>query len=190
MRLFIAVNLPPDEKDRLYRAAAPLRAAGFPVRWVEPDAIHITLKFLGEVGEERVTGIRDAIRRVAAEADRFGIGLGGFGAFPDVTRPRVVWAGIAHSAELQHVQARVDVEMERLGFPRDSRPFHPHLTLGRAPGDARAADFRGFAERIAGLEYGGSLDVHSLDLMQSLLSPRGARYERVLAAELGEGKAA
>lgn len=198
MRLFLALNLPLDERDRLQRAAGPLRAAGLPVRWVAADALHLTLKFLGEVGDARSGDVAAAVAGVASQFGAFSFELQGLGAFPNLRNPRVVWVGVHAPPELAQLARALEDAMAGLGFPREDRPFSPHLTLGRAERDARPRDFEALGRLAAGFDYRARIDAGSVDLMRSHLSPRGARYERIAAAALraatggtergGEGK--
>src|SRR5207253_3798460 len=112
-----------------------------PVNWVSGEGIHVTLKFLGEVGDDREAEITAALERAAAGARTLPLALGGFGVFPDFRRPRVVWAGIAPEPGLEILQHRVEQEVAPLGFPTEARPFRPHVTLGRARKEARPRDF-------------------------------------------------
>ncbi len=184
MRLFIAINLPQEERARLDRDVRALRAARLPVRWVAADALHLTLKFLGEVPDARLAGIERALTGVAAEFPPFHLELKGLGAFPNVHNPRVVWVGIEAPPELRRLAGALEDAMADLGFPRENRPFSPHLTLGRAERDARAGDFRSLGALAAEFSFRAEVEARSADLMRSHLSPRGARYERLLAAPL------
>lgn len=184
MRLFIAINLPADVREMLWEVTAPLRAARYPVRWVAADAIHLTLKFLGEVEAAREDEIAGGIAAAVGGAKLFPLPVGGFGAFPSAQRPRVVWVGLEPVPPLELLQHRVEQEMERLGFPTEGRPFHPHLTLGRVKRDARPAALGGLATDLDSLVYETEVSVESVDLMQSTLTPRGARYTRRHAAAL------
>lgn len=184
MRLFIAINLPAGLRQRLWEAAEPLRAASYPVRWVGPEGIHVTLKFLGEVQPAREAEILAGIAAAVQGSKRFDLGLGGFGAFPSVNRPRVLWAGCEPVPALELLQHGVEQEMERLGFPVEGRAFHPHVTLGRVQRDARGGAFRDLEARIERLEFSGATLVESVDLMESQLSRDGARYARRQAVVL------
>lgn len=186
MRLFVAVNLPEGEKARLYDAAAPLREADFPVNWVEPEAIHLTLKFLGEVATDRVDRVVESLATVAAKSKPFDLELGGFGAFSSLRRPRVIWAGAYASPELRCLKHDLEWEFASLGYEREARSFHPHLTLGRARSDARVGDFRDLENVVAELDFSGALPVRSIELMRSKTKPSGAEYERARSIELGE----
>ncbi len=184
MRLFIAINLPPEERDRLQRAAGVLRSARLPVRWVGTDALHLTLKFLGEVPDARLPSIEQALLRAAVGFPHFDLELRGLGAFPDLRSPRVVWVGVHAPEEMAQLAGALEDAMAELGFPREQRAFSPHLTLGRAERDARSGDFRTLAELAADFTFRAEVRAQSADLMRSHLSPRGARYERLLAAPL------
>lgn len=176
MRLFVALNLPPAVRDALWAAATPLRELGLPVHWVRGDGIHVTLKFLGEVGDDREGELAAAFGRAAAGTRALTLALEGFGVFPDFQRPRVVWAGIAPEPGLEILQHRVEQEFAPLGFPTEARPFRPHVTLGRARRDARPRDFAGLESALARLEFAQTALVSALDLMQSTLGSGGAVY--------------
>lgn len=185
MRLFVALNLPERERQRIHRAARPLREQRLPVRWLGPDHYHVTLKFLGEVRRERVPEIGEAMSRVAASTRAFTTELGGFGAFPTVRRPRVIWLGVGASPELRCLKQDLEWTLAELGFEAETRAFHPHVTLGRADDRDGAGAFRGLDELMAGLEFEGELEVHSIDLMRSESFRAGSRYTVVSRAELG-----
>ncbi len=184
MRLFVAINLPEEERARLEQEVRALRGARLPVRWVAADALHLTLKFLGEVPDARVGEIEHALKEVAGAFAPFRLELRGLGAFPNPRSPRVVWVGVHAPAELGRLAGAVEEAMAGLGFPRENRPFSPHLTLGRAERDARPGDFRPLAALAERFTFRAEVEARSADLMRSHLSPRGARYERILAAPL------
>ena len=186
MRLFVAVNFTAKDRQRMHRAARKLRDAGLPIRWEEVDQLHLTLKFLGEVRPETGERVREAVARVAEKTPPFTLRMHGAGAFPTLRRPRVIWLGAEASPELRCLKHDLEWELAPLGFEREVRAFHPHVTLGRAQKDARAGDFRGFEELVAGLSFKAEIPVRTVDLMESHLSRRGARYERRMAAKLGQ----
>ncbi len=185
MRLFIGLKLPKKQKDRIFRAARPLREEELPVRWVDPENFHVTLKFLGEVRRDRVPPIQEALGRIAAGTSPFSTDIGGFGAFPSVRRPRVIWAGIRACPELRCLKQDLEWTLSELGFDVETRAFHPHVTLGRAREGGGDGVFRGLDTCFAELELDGELRVHTVDLMESRLSPDGARYSVVSGARLG-----
>lgn len=184
MRLFIALNIPDDEKQRIHDAVAPLRHANLPVRWVDPDNFHVTLKFLGDVRSETAKEITAALNEIAAKTDPFSVDVGGFGAFPTIRRPRVIWMGVEATPALRCLKQDVEWALTDVGFDRETRAFHPHLTLGRAKEEG-AGVFRGLDEMASSLEYGGGFDVHTVDLMRSHTGTNGSRYTILSESELG-----
>ena len=176
MRLFAAINLPKAERERIHAAAAPLRESGMPVRWLPVDSFHLTLKFLGEVRPDAVDSIKDVTDRVSKGTHAFDLDLGGFGAFPTIRRPRVIWVGVDPSPALRCLKQDLEWALADLGFARETRAFHPHITLGRAEEGEGAGAFRGLDELAASLSYTGDVPAHQVDLMRSQLSRSGARY--------------
>jgi 2'-5' RNA ligase len=177
VRLFVALNFPDPVRQGLWERAAPLRELGLPVKWVRPDGIHLNLKFLGEVPDAREPELRAALGRATARGRALPLSIGGFGVFPDLERPRVLWAGIEPDPALELLQHRVEEEFGPLGFPPEGRPFRPHLTLGRAARQARPREFAGLEQALARLTYQETALIASVDLMQSVLQSGGAVYE-------------
>ncbi|MGH7570078.1 MAG: RNA 2',3'-cyclic phosphodiesterase [Gemmatimonadales bacterium] len=177
MRLFVALNFPTMLRDALWDAGEPLRRRAWPVNWVRPEGLHLTLKFLGEVEPDREPALVAALGAAAAGARSLPLAVGGFGVFPDLQRPRVLWVGISADPALELLQHRVEQEFAPLGFPTEPRAFRPHLTLGRARKDARPADFTGLTEALAGLAFERTAVIATVDLMQSTLQSGGAVYQ-------------
>lgn len=147
--------------------------------------LHLTVKFLGEVGEDRIEAIAGALTGAVAGVRAFDVRVEGLGAFPSAARPRVVWAGVTAGADaMRDLAGRIDEALVAVGVAREARPFSPHITLGRArqPGRAPALTeaLRGGAGRLF-----GRLRVVRASLMRSELSPRGARYAELAVASLG-----
>jgi 2'-5' RNA ligase len=183
MRLFIAIDLPDDWRRILSEPEQSIGWLGRGVKWVAPRGMHLTLKFLGEVDEKLLPGIHTGMMRACAEFAPLVIRLRGTGVFPDAKRPRVYWAGIEGPPALLSLQARLDGEMQRLGFPREDREFRPHLTLARIKdpiGKQRMTD----ALLSFALESEPA-DVREVLLMRSHLSSEGARYEAIWRCALG-----
>lgn len=184
MRLFIALNLPEDERRRIQDAAAPLRDAGLPVRWLGDESYHLTLKFLGEVRSELVPVVERVVKRVAASTRVFPITIKGFGAFPTIRRPRVLWIGVEPSPALRCLKQDLEWGLASHGFERETRAFHPHITLGRAGEREGAGAFRGLDELAASLEFSAAVEMRTVDVMRSHISKDGARYTVLEAAPL------
>ena len=185
MRLFIAINFTAKDRQRMYSAVRKMRDAELPVRWVDLEQLHVTLKFLGEVRPERAMDVKRAVARVAEKTQPFTVTMEGAGAFPTMRRPKIIWVGMEASAELRCLKHDMEWELAPLGFEREVRAFHPHVTMGRALKTARAGDFRAFESLVNEMTFKREVTVRSVDLMESHLSAKGARYDKELAAKLG-----
>lgn len=188
MRSFVAVNLPAQERTAIWEAAAPLREADLPVKWVPADSLHITIKFLGEVTAESAAAVGEALGAAVRNVRAFDVAVGGFGAFPDAARPRVVWCGVETHPALELLANDVERALHRFDFASELMPFRPHVTLGRAHKDARARDLKPLARLMKGLDYAGMIAVRSVDLMESVRGPSGSRYTLRHAAPLRAGE--
>ncbi|MFQ5846386.1 MAG: RNA 2',3'-cyclic phosphodiesterase [Candidatus Methylomirabilales bacterium] len=187
MRVFIAINIDASLRAPLAEIQGKLKPTAAPVSWVKPANLHFTLKFLGEVAEADLPTLREAVRRSLAGIGPFTLSLAGLGTFPPKGRPRVVWVGIAQgAAEMEKLRGRIDETLLPLGFPREPRPFQPHLTLGRVKGGGRLDPL---LEGLRRVEVGqvGRMQVRCVELMQSQLHPRGAIYTSLEAVPLKEG---
>ena len=178
MRLFVALTPPPDVQRTVWEAFAPLRRRPFPVKWVSSEGLHLTLKFLGDVSPDRRDGIVAALGSSVRGVRSIPLAIGGAGVFPDLDRPRVLWAGVEPDPALELLADQVERSFAPLGFPTEGRPFRPHLTVGRAARDARPRDFAGLGELLGGLALAAATVVDGVDLMESVLRPAGAVYQR------------
>ncbi len=183
MRTFIAVDLSPALKDKLVGLVAGLKRTRADVKWIDARAMHLTLKFLGEIDPGRAPDITGAMNAVAARHGKFAMGLAGTGAFPGLRNPRVLWAGVVESAALAALQADLDSELARLGFPKEDRAFHPHLTLGWVKGPSRVSEAAAELEKRSG-EVFGEMTVDTLTFFESVLNPAGAEYKVLAEARL------
>lgn len=185
VRSFVAVRLPEDVRAALAAEIARLRPAGREVAWVAAENLHVTLRFLGGVEEDRLEAVGAALAAVAAGAAGFEVEVRGLGAFPTPSRPRVLWAGLAGGAPaLAELAGRVEEALAGLGFPREERPFAGHVTLGRVREPRRDPRLEQALAAGAGRPF-GRLPVDRVALMRSDLSPRGARYTVLGAWPLG-----
>ena len=183
LRLFVAIELPAEVRQALLRVQDDLRRAGADrLRWVRPEGVHLTLKFLGEVAAERVDAVEAALRSAIEPFElRLRLAtLGGFGG----ARLRVVWVGLEGDVEpLAALAEQIERALTPLGFPRERRPFAAHLTLARVP-DATPRDER---ERLASLLRRTSrppmpsMVAKEVSLMRSVLGQGGAVYTRLTA---------
>jgi len=164
-----------------------LKGAGADVKWVRPDALHLTLKFLGEIPADRVERVKGVLQEIAPVHGKFELKVSDIGGFPSLRNPRVIWAGISASTELELLQADMEARLVEQGFERESRPFSPHLTLGRIRSKSNMADTLRILEET-GTHSFGRVEVGHLLLMESRLKPGGAEYTPLLEAELGTGR--
>ena len=131
VRTFIALELPKELKEGLSLIQQQLMKKTRAVRWVKPDNMHLTLKFLGPTSKDAVPEICRKLEETTCGLNRFLLKLTGLGAFPNSFNPKVIWAGIERNEDLWGFQERLEEALETTGFPREKRPFSPHLTLGR-----------------------------------------------------------
>jgi 2'-5' RNA ligase len=184
-RLFFAVELSREIQAgvRTVQQVFKERAPG--VRWLRPEGIHLTLRFLGDVELERVEDIWGRAAREMKPIDPFPIVVRGCGGFPTARRPRVIWIGIEDpSGSLRAMQARVEKGMRELGFPHEERGYNPHLTLGRLhPGKGQEMAAQAIeTNKTADL---GQMEVQEVCLFRSQLKPTGAEYTKLKVMSLG-----
>lgn len=186
MRTFVAVAVPERIRDAVAAATDDLRRCGARVRWVNSDSLHFTLKFLGEVDAEELEAVDGALRRAARQASPTEVRVGGLGAFPNLRRPRVIWAGVeAEDPELERLHARIEGGLAELGFPPEDRAFRPHVTLGRVKSSRGLRPLTEAIEENANLDF-GKFQVREMVLYESRLGPTGARYTPLSAYPFGE----
>jgi len=183
MRSFVAVNLPDTIKDEIGEIIDRLRNAGPKARWVPPQNLHITMKFLDEIGEEQVGPIMGAITLAKDAVEPFDLKLSGFGFFPNENRARVFWIGIEDGFEPLRAFARaIDKQVATLGFMREKRSFAAHITLARFRDPGPVGQL---AKAAAHIQYESPpVHVTQVDLMKSVLSPKGAEYTIIDSVEL------
>jgi 2'-5' RNA ligase len=186
MRLFIAVDLDDAARTAIAaeqkRIAAAMRDAKSSLRWVQPAHMHLTLVFLGEVSEPQAPGVVDAIGQPVAAAP-FDMTLQGLGVFPSRGGPRAFWIGITEGAsDLTNLQLEIARRVAGLGIVLESRPFHPHLTLGRwrqsRPSDRRHALAAARPDVVARVAVAGATLYHSR------ISSAGPTYTALARANL------
>ena len=175
----MALNLADTTRRALWSAIAPLRDLALPIKWVRPEGIHLTLKFLGDVEDAQQSEVIAALSRAAHGARPITMTVEGFGAFPHPARARVVWAGVTAEPALELLQHAVEREFTPLGFATEARTFRPHVTLGRAARDARPTALRGLEQALPALAFAETVVIETVDLMRSTLQSTGAVYEAV-----------
>jgi 2'-5' RNA ligase len=192
VRSFIAIELDEELRANLKALQDRLRGQLAPrsVRWVRPQGIHLTLKFLGDTPVARLDDIKTALAQAATEVGPFTFTVGGLGCFPNTRRPRVVWVGLQEpTGALVRLRDAVEAQVAPLGFPTEKRRFSPHLTLGRVQRRASKSEVREIGEVVAAREIGtvDEMDVAVVCHIKSDLRPSGAVYTTLFEAELGKG---
>jgi len=186
IRGFIALELPPAVRETLGSLEQRLKMGQHSfVKWVDPNSIHITLKFLGSVPASAVPDIAKVIDGLPKLAAPLSFQVQELGVFPNWKRPQVVWVGIGgDTSRLAGIQRELENSLAPLGFPPEARAFRPHLTLGRVRERARAAERQALGSWLASVsvEPGPPFQVNGLSLMKSQLTPTGPLYTRLAFA--------
>jgi 2'-5' RNA ligase len=187
IRSFIAVELPEEIKTRLEQLEAQLKSeTQTRVKWVDPNSIHLTLKFLGNIDAGRTGEIIGAMEEAVKGIPPFRLAVKELGVFPNVRRVQVAWVGLSGEVDkLRQVQQRLESNLEQLGFAAESRAFTPHLTIARIRNQASPDERQKFGQLITGTSFdAGEISVDAISLMRSQLTRQGAIYSRLGSAGL------
>jgi RNA 2',3'-cyclic 3'-phosphodiesterase len=179
MRLFVALEIPAAVRAHLAAQMKELRELSAQVadkrpRWVRPENLHVTLKFIGEVSPAKFEGIRDALAAIHSDAPVH-LHFRGLGFFPNEQYPRVLWAGVIASENLPSLAANIDSALEAQGVAKEKRDFSPHLTLARFESPGLHEKLRGMVKQNVEREF-GSFEAREFHLIESKLKPAGAEY--------------
>jgi len=186
MRLFIAIALEESLRKSLADLQSELKRTGADVRYVAPENIHLTMRFLGEVDEQYLPSLETLLKSVAGEHVAFKSELRELGAFPRLASPRVIWVGcqeINAPGKLLQIYQGLERGLLNLGFPPDDHGFSPHITIGRTKSSGGRAALVRFLQEETGY-VGGVQTVREVTLFQSQLHPTGPIYSVVVAAPL------
>ncbi len=189
MRCFIAIELPESVRSNLEGLSARLRRSGVRASWVRPENMHVTLRFLGEICEERVGEVVRLLEASYANTPPFRFTLQGTGAFPNMKTPSVIWAGIRPNEAILEVQRIAEDVAQRVGCSKEKNRFHPHVTLARIKDPRNASGWQRYLAAEKDWE-GGEVCVEQVAVFQSELTPRGPIYTRLAFIQFsgGEGK--
>ncbi len=188
MRLFVAVNFPVKLRRRIASATKPLRAIAMPTRWVETDKLHLTLKFIGEVRDEVADELAEQLAEAAGLFRPFELRFSQIGAFPSLRGPRVLWLGVELTPDLRFVKHDLEHVFSEIGIARETRAFHPHVTLGRVEAGGKAGAFRDLERLARQINFQDRYRVSHIDLMRSRLRPGGPEYVAYKIAPLGRDR--
>ena len=191
IRAFIAIPIPTPLQKRIWRETAPLRNSierGI-IRWVAPENIHLTLKFLGNTSEETLDTLKKILAQEIEKIPAFEISLKKIGAYPNISRPSVIWLGIEDSGKLISLQKSVETVASQIGSVPEKRRFSAHLTLGRVSRKGYDKEsrvkIRTMLEKNPSYDF-GKVRVKSIQLFESQLKESGAEYRSLFEAKLGE----
>ncbi len=185
MRTFIAINLPDTLKESIGESIRQYKSFGVYVKWVHSKKIHITLKFLGEIDENKIVEIEDAIQKVASQYRPFQLSVEGWGGFPNLHKPRVFWTGIQQGKEhLITIAKDLETYLEPLGFEREKRSFSPHITIGRVKS---LSGIHKLTETMEKQQFQKTaFEVKQIEFIKSELTPRGPVYTSIKTCNIGE----
>jgi 2'-5' RNA ligase len=178
LRCFVAIELPEEVKSTLSEMQEELKKLGADIRWIKPDNIHLTLKFLGHIKEESIEKITDTMKTVSGGHRSFNIFIRGIGIFPNITSPRVLWVGIDNNNPLMSLQKDIENSLSLIGLDKEKKPFTAHLTLGRFR-SRKGKEILLDAVQKRKNDGFGELMVSKISLMKSDLHPSGARYTKL-----------
>lgn len=179
IRAFIAVPLPAHVTEALGRLQAQLKNFGIRMKYIDPENIHLTLKFLGDIRAVDAGAIGQKLTEAAAGFSPIELSAKGLGVFPGIRKPRVLWAGVAGQTEiLERLQQIVEEAMAGLGFEKENRRFAGHLTLGRFKGGADSLLLADAIRKYGDFESGPFI-IKSLELFESTLTPKGPVYAKL-----------
>jgi len=176
MRTFIAVAISSEVRGNIAQIQAEFRKGDPDVKWVEPENLHLTLEFLGEVGEEKLSGVIEKTRLALSGIFNFKVHLSGLGSFPNLRSPRVVWVGVKEGKEeLKNLSERIEENLSHLGFTEEKREFSAHLTIGRVRSPRKREKLVKKIEELESSDV-GEFSVDKVLVMESQLSPKGPTY--------------
>ena len=185
MRCFIAIELSEAVKSVLSVIEEELKKTGADVRWVKPENIHLTIKFLGNIEEKIKEKIIESLKIVCSKYEHFSVELKGIGMFPNLKSPRVLWVGIGNNEILKGIQEEIDEGMGKAGLERENRKFTAHLTIGRIS-SLRGKEHLVKAMKTYENKNFEKMNVASISFIRSDLHPEGARYTNIAKIPLGK----
>ncbi|MFO7555107.1 MAG: RNA 2',3'-cyclic phosphodiesterase [Desulfobacterales bacterium] len=187
LRTFIAIDIPGNILSEIRELQEGIKDYGFKIRWVRPESIHLTLKFLGDIKAVKINEIAEAISKTVVRYTPISLQAKGVGVFPGIKRPQVLWVGLAGQLEpLVSLQKTLDENLETIGFPMEKRPFKGHLTMGRMKAKIDVKKFGDVLMTFRSFES-EAFTADRIILYKSELKPSGAVYTELASASLGKG---
>jgi RNA 2',3'-cyclic 3'-phosphodiesterase len=185
MRLFVALDLPDAVRRALAELIAQLKPTSRATRWVRPESMHVTLKFLGNVDAQKLDSI-SAVLATIHSAQPVELHFRALGFFPNEFKPRVIWSGIEATPNLLQLAAAVETSLQPVGFDPESRAFVPHLTLARMNSSRSLEDLVRAADAMKSYDFGSARETE-FHLFESVLKPSGAEYKKLATFPFVQG---
>ena len=180
IRTFIAIELPEEIIYTISKVQEEIKSYGLKIRWVRPENIHLTLKFLGDIQEADTEKVARAVSESVTGYHPISLAVKGIGVFPGIKRPRVLWLGISKQIDLLiALQRTLDEKLEAIGFPKEKRPFRGHLTLGRIKDKIDPKRLNDILKEFTKFES-EHFFAHRIILYKSELKPKGAVYTKLV----------
>lgn len=184
IRTFIAIELNKEAHAELASLQAVLKKSDADVKWVDPQIIHLTLKFLGDIDDKKIKDVQKLLSDVAKNSKPFVLSLKELGAFPKLDYPRVIWVGVDEGKdEASRLAKELEDKLEKIGIPKEDREFHPHITLGRVKSPKNKDRLKSIIETTK-FEPSSKIDVDCLTLFKSQLTPQGPIYTPLFIAKM------
>ncbi|MBF0487058.1 MAG: RNA 2',3'-cyclic phosphodiesterase [Nitrospirae bacterium] len=184
-RTFIAIDISEAQRTEIAQTVNSLKPLRANVKWVRPENLHLTVKFLGDLDEGVIEKIALTLKELSSCHSPFQIKLRTIGAFSSLKRPDIIWTGVTKSPELDSLAADIEERLSLIGIKKEGRPFSPHLTIARVKS---LRDYTPLYEKLCAISDKdfGVCDVREIALMRSDLTPGGAQYARLKSFLLGQ----
>jgi 2'-5' RNA ligase len=182
-RTFIALEIKENIKELLVSVQQKIGSKTGGIKWVKPNNLHLTLKFLGPTREDKIEDISDILINTADNLNSFNMSVSGLGAFPSSNNSKVIWAGLKADDVLYKLQKDIDISLDFLGFAKEKRPFSPHLTIGRVRDSRAKKKLRDAFEQVR--TEPGSFEAENITFYKSDLMPEGPVYTVLKSVKLG-----
>lgn len=184
IRTFIAIELNEETHSELSSLLSALKESDADVKWVAPEVIHLTLKFLGYIDDVKIKEVQKILDEIIKNFKPFVLSLKGIGAFPKLDYPRVVWVGVdAGKNETSQLAKELEDRLEKIGIPKEDREFHPHITLGRVKSSKNKDKLKSIIETTK-FEPRSKINVDHLTLFKSQLTTQGPIYTPLFIAKM------
>lgn len=179
MRIFISIEIPEEIKEKIEKLVNSMKLMLTPIKWADKKNLHVTLKFLGWVADEKLPEMKKCIADCVRGFGPFTLNFAGIGSFPDQKHPRAIWVALNEGADRSKKLAdKIDCEISRQGFREEEREFTPHLTIGRIKEKVDVAALSKFVLEHGGTDF-GSMKVGHISIMKSTLRRSGPTYEEL-----------